>query len=105
MDSNDLLHTVGFIGQKQVECVYIDNGSRVNVIYEHCLRRLPLEWKKHLQPPRQGPLVGFTGHGIWPEGTIMLPFILVCHDGAEQIMRVLEFWVVDCLAEHNILLG
>ncbi|CAI9287407.1 unnamed protein product [Lactuca saligna] len=87
-DPNDPLHIKGFIGQKRVKCVYINNGRWVNIIYEQCVQRLPIEWKKYIQPPHQGLLVGFTGHGIWPEGTIMLLFILVSHDRAEQITRV-----------------
>ncbi|KAL7589191.1 hypothetical protein Lser_V15G38099 [Lactuca serriola] len=37
-DTNDPLHITSFISQNRVEQVYIDTGSRVNVIYEHCLR-------------------------------------------------------------------
>nr|KAJ0195581.1 hypothetical protein LSAT_V11C700343870 [Lactuca sativa] len=50
-DLNDPFHITDFSSQNRVEQVYIDTGSRVNVIYEHCLRQLPIEWKKHLQLP------------------------------------------------------
>nr|KAJ0224493.1 hypothetical protein LSAT_V11C100030900 [Lactuca sativa] len=84
---NDPFHIIGFISQNHVKHVDIDNGTIM----------------LHLQ--QQGPLVGFTGHGIWPTGTIMLPFTLVSHDGTKQVTRVLEFLVFDYVAEHNILLG
>lgn len=54
--------------------------------------------------PRQGPLVGFTGHGIWLIGIVMLLFTLIRHDGTKQITRSLEFSVVDHPTDHNILL-
>lgn len=56
-DPNDPLHVTGFVGQHRVEQVYIDNVNSVNVIYKHCLRQLPIDWKEHVQPPRQGLLV------------------------------------------------
>lgn len=104
-DPNEPLHITSFVSQHHVEQVYIDNGSRVNVIYEHCLRQLPIDWRKHLQPPCQGPLVEFTGHNIWPTGIVRLPFTLFSHDREKEITTGLEFSVVDRPTEHNILLG
>nr|KAJ0209555.1 hypothetical protein LSAT_V11C400157750 [Lactuca sativa] len=104
-DPNYPLHITVFVSQLRVEQVYIDNGSRVNVIYQHYLRQLPIKWKEYLQPPSQGPLVGFTSHHIWPTGTVRLPFTLTSHDEAKEITRALEFSVVDRPTEHNILLA
>lgn len=34
----------------------------------------------------------------------MIPFTLLNHDGTKQVTMVLEFWVLGCHAQHNILL-
>ncbi|KAL7611781.1 uncharacterized protein LOC111900908 [Lactuca sativa] len=104
-DPNDPLHITSFVSRHRIEQLYIDYGSRVNVIYKHCLSQLPIEWIEYLQPLCQGLLVGFTSHHIWQTGTVRLLFALVRHDREKEITRVLDFSVVNCPAEHNILLG
>nr|KAJ0198857.1 hypothetical protein LSAT_V11C600334800 [Lactuca sativa] len=47
-DPNDPLYIIGFISQKHVKHV-------VNVIYEHCLWWLPIEWKKVPPTTTVGP--------------------------------------------------
>nr|KAJ0221339.1 hypothetical protein LSAT_V11C200101010 [Lactuca sativa] len=44
-DPNDPLHITDFVSQHRVKQVYIDNGSKVNMIHEHCLHQQPIEWK------------------------------------------------------------
>lgn len=64
--------------------VYIDNGSSTDILYEHCIRKLPESWKKELKPVAGGPLVDFTGHSLWPLGTLHLTLMLASHDGRER---------------------
>nr|KAJ0200462.1 hypothetical protein LSAT_V11C600313880 [Lactuca sativa] len=82
-DPDDPLHIAGFVSRHHVEQVYIDNRSRVNVITSTALANCPSNGKR----------------------TVRLPFILVSHDEEKEITRVLDFSVVNCPAEHNILLG
>lgn len=94
-DPNDTLHITGFVSQHSVEQVYIDNRTRVNMIYNYCLRQLQIKWKEYVQPPHRGPLVGITVHHVWLMGIVRLPFTLTSHDRAKEITRVLELSLVD----------
>lgn len=46
----------------------------------------------------------FTGHQLWPVGTINLPLTLVSHDRKERITRVIEFLVVNHPSDTYMLL-
>lgn len=69
----DPLFITACIRQKQIHRVYIDNCSSTNIIYKHYFRQLLNSWKEGLKPPTSGPLIGFTGHSLWPLGTKHLP--------------------------------
>ena len=41
----ELLIITGAVGKTKVHRIYVDGGSSVNMIYEHCMRKLPEEVK------------------------------------------------------------
>ncbi|KAI3709304.1 hypothetical protein L2E82_39064 [Cichorium intybus] len=82
--------------------VHIDSGSAADIMFEHCFRQLPREWRTDLRPPA-GNLTGFTGHNIIPTGMIYLPITI--DDGQRKKTVTLEFTVVRAPSEHNIILG
>nr|GEV07942.1 reverse transcriptase domain-containing protein [Tanacetum cinerariifolium] len=45
--------------------MYVDGGSAIKIMYEHCFNRLRLEIKKQLVPSTTH-LIGFSGEIIWP---------------------------------------
>ncbi|KAI3707756.1 hypothetical protein L2E82_36551 [Cichorium intybus] len=82
--------------------VHIDSGSAADIMFEHCFRQLPREWRADLRPPA-GNLTGFIGHSIIPTGMIYLPITI--DDGQRKKTVTLEFTVVRAPSEHNIILG
>ncbi|XP_023732695.1 uncharacterized protein LOC111880502 [Lactuca sativa] len=84
--------------------VYVDTGSSVDIIYEHCFRLLPDRCKEYLQPTT-GRLVGFTGHSLWPLGTIHLPLTITSHDKQQKKTALIDFVVIRHAAEQDIILG
>ncbi|KAI3523814.1 hypothetical protein L1887_02239 [Cichorium endivia] len=82
--------------------VHIDSGSAADIMFEHCFRQLPREWRADLCPPA-GNLTGFTGNSIIPTGMIYLPITI--DDGQRKKTVTLEFTVVRAPSEHNIILG
>ncbi|KAI3739904.1 hypothetical protein L2E82_30316 [Cichorium intybus] len=82
--------------------VHIDSGSAADIMFEHCFRQLPREWRADLRPPA-GNLTGFTGHIIIPTGMIYLPITI--EDDKRKKTATLKFTVVRAPSEHNVILG
>lgn len=99
----DPLLITAYIYQKRIHPVLIDNGSSTNIIYEHCSHQSPAPWKEGLKPLTMGPLIGFTGHQLWQLGTINLPLTLVSLDGKQKPTSVIEFSVVCCRDDDDML--
>ncbi|KAI3739892.1 hypothetical protein L2E82_30304 [Cichorium intybus] len=100
---NPLILT-GHFQNIKIHRVYVDGGSAADIIHEHCFNLLPQVIKEELKPAR-GRLVGFTGHSIWPIGTISLPFTLKSFDGKLHKTSLIDFVVVRAPSEHNMILG
>ncbi|GKD85799.1 hypothetical protein Tco_1356953 [Tanacetum coccineum] len=59
------------IGGHCIHCMYVDGGSALEILYEHCFNRLRPKIKNQLVPATT-PLIGFSGEIIWPIGKIQL---------------------------------
>lgn len=101
----DLLVITTYIRQTQIHRVLIDNGSSIDILYEHWFRERPTTFKQGLKQSTRGPLVGFTCHQLRPMGPINLPLTLLSHDEKEIVTRVIEFSVVSLPADTDMLLG
>ncbi|GJT86970.1 hypothetical protein Tco_1068687 [Tanacetum coccineum] len=51
--------------------IYVDGGSTLEILYEHCFNRLRPKVKSQMVPAT-APLIGFSGEIIWPIGQISL---------------------------------
>ncbi|GJZ63890.1 reverse transcriptase domain-containing protein [Tanacetum coccineum] len=88
----------GFLVQR----IYVDRGSSLEVMYEHCFRNLRAETKENLKESRT-PLVGFSGEVSYPIGTINLNVTM----GEPERLRTIpiEFVVVKSHSPYNVILG
>ncbi|KAL4580286.1 hypothetical protein LXL04_016473 [Taraxacum kok-saghyz] len=85
----------GAIGRTKVHRMYVDGGSFVNIIYEHCLAKLPTEVKGIVKPVSiHTTVIGFAGHPVRPECKINL--LLMLEDYAENRKKTVlaEFIII-----------
>ncbi|XP_073018829.1 uncharacterized protein [Primulina eburnea] len=68
---NDALVVTATIADYDVEVIFIDNGSSVNILFKSTLDQMKVEGFEF--DPISTPLYGFTGHDIVPLGLITLP--------------------------------
>ncbi|GKC34943.1 hypothetical protein Tco_1047327 [Tanacetum coccineum] len=59
------------MGRHCVHRMYMDGGSSLEILYEHCFNRFRPEIRNEMIPATT-PLVGFSGEIIWPLGQISL---------------------------------
>ncbi|GKA72854.1 reverse transcriptase domain-containing protein [Tanacetum coccineum] len=59
------------IGGHAVHRMYVDGGSSMEILYEHCFNRLRPEIKSQMVPATTS-LTGFSGETIWPLGQLRL---------------------------------
>ncbi|GJW75234.1 reverse transcriptase domain-containing protein [Tanacetum coccineum] len=85
-----------------VRRVYVDEGSSVEVMFEHCFENLPAKVRAGLRETRTD-LVGFAGEVAKPLGKIDLE---VCfgNEGLSRRMSI-KFLVVRAPSPYNIILG
>ena len=96
----------GSVGRTKIHRIYVDGGSSVNIIYEHCLLKLPTEVKGFVRPtPSSLTVIGFAGEPVRPEGRISLPFTL--EDYAEDRRKTIlaDFVIIRAESPYNMLLG
>lgn len=90
---NNPLIIQGSIRNTIIHRVNVDIGSSSDIIYEYCFRLLLDRWKEGLKPATR-QLTGFTGHSLWPQGTIHLPFTLTSHDKTRRKTTLIDFVVI-----------
>ncbi|GJV02423.1 reverse transcriptase domain-containing protein [Tanacetum coccineum] len=85
-----------------VRRVYVDEGSSVEVMFEHCFENLPAKVRAGLRETKTD-LVGFAGEVAKPLGKIDLE---VCfgNEGLSRKMSI-KFLVVRAPSPYNIILG
>ncbi|XP_071719098.1 uncharacterized protein [Rutidosis leptorrhynchoides] len=90
------------IGSCHVSRIYIDTGSDVDVIYEHCFLQLPQDVKYKVKPPLH-PVAGITGKTTWPLGRVSIDVTL----GDDHRSRTIQlaFVVVRSQSKYNVILG
>ena len=92
------------VGKSLVHRIYVDNGSSANIIYSHCLSKMPPEIQEFTRLPTSS-VVGFAGQAVWPEGKISLPFTLVDYTGCRRKTVLADFIVIRATSQYNMLLG
>nr|GEV07381.1 reverse transcriptase domain-containing protein [Tanacetum cinerariifolium] len=85
-----------------VHRIYVDGGSSMEVLYEHCFNRLWPEFKSQMVSTTMS-LTGFSGETIWPLGQLRL---LVTIGDAEHYTRAwMNFMIVRSPSPYNGIIG
>ncbi|GJZ71143.1 reverse transcriptase domain-containing protein [Tanacetum coccineum] len=90
------------IGGHAVHRMYVDGGSSMEILYEHCFNRLQPEIKSQMVPATTS-LTGFSGETIWPLGQLRL---LVTIGDAEHFTKAwMNFMIVRSPSAYNDIIG
>ncbi|GJW45949.1 reverse transcriptase domain-containing protein [Tanacetum coccineum] len=90
------------IGGHAVHRMYVDRGSSMEVLYEHCFNRLRPEIKSQMVPATTS-LTGFSGETISPLRQLRL---LVTIGDAEHYTKAwMNFIIVRSLSPYNNIIG
>nr|GEX24553.1 reverse transcriptase domain-containing protein [Tanacetum cinerariifolium] len=87
------------MGGHMIHRMYIDGGSSMEILYEHCFNRLRPEIKSQIVPATTS-LTGFSGETIWPLGQLRLPVII--GETAHSTKAWMNFMVVKSLSPYNV---
>ncbi|CAA0823048.1 Unknown protein, partial [Striga hermonthica] len=97
---NDALIITTQVSGYEVQMVFIDTGSSVNVIFYDCLKRMDLDIEL---TPLHTSLFGFNGSEVAPLGETTL--VVVLGEGDLRKVKMIRFVVVDVEAVYNVILG
>ncbi|GJV55841.1 reverse transcriptase domain-containing protein [Tanacetum coccineum] len=90
------------MGGHCVHRMYVDGGSSLEILYEHCFNKFRPEVKNQMIPAAT-PLVGFSGEIIWPLGKISL-FVKI-GDEEHSTSAWMNFMVVRSPSPFNGIIG
>ncbi|GJW03196.1 reverse transcriptase domain-containing protein [Tanacetum coccineum] len=85
-----------------VHHMYVDGGSSLEILYEHCFNRFRPEVKNQMVPAAT-PLIGFSGEIIWPLGQISL--LVKIGDEEHSTSAWMDFMVVRSPSPYNGIIG
>nr|GEY42691.1 reverse transcriptase domain-containing protein [Tanacetum cinerariifolium] len=78
--------------------MYVDGGSSMEILYEHCFNRLRPEVKNQMVPATTS-LTSFSGETIWPLG--QLRFLVTIGDVDHSTRAWMNFMIVRSLSPYN----
>nr|GEU71344.1 reverse transcriptase domain-containing protein [Tanacetum cinerariifolium] len=90
------------IGGHVIHRMYIDGGSSMEILYEHCFNRLRPEIKSQMVPATTS-LTGFSGETTWPLGQLRL--LVTIGDATHSTKAWMNFMVVKLLSPYNGIIG
>nr|GEX07932.1 reverse transcriptase domain-containing protein [Tanacetum cinerariifolium] len=82
--------------------MYVDGGSSMEILYEHCFNRLRPEIKSQMVPATTS-LTGFSGETIWPLGQLRL--LATIGDVDHSTRAYMNFMIVRSLSPYNGIIG
>ncbi|GJT83765.1 hypothetical protein Tco_1058107 [Tanacetum coccineum] len=82
--------------------MYVDGGSLMEVLYEHCFNRLRAEIKSQMVLATTS-LIGFSGETIWPLGQLRL--LVTIGDAEHSTKAWMNFMIVRSLSPYNGIIG
>nr|GEV99438.1 reverse transcriptase domain-containing protein [Tanacetum cinerariifolium] len=86
------------MGEHMIHRMYMDGGSSMEILYEHCFNRLRPEIKSQMVPATTS-LTGFSGETIWPLGQLRL--LVVIGDATHSTRAWMNFMIVKSLSPYN----
>nr|GFA80152.1 reverse transcriptase domain-containing protein [Tanacetum cinerariifolium] len=90
------------MGGHTIHRMYIDGGSSMEILYEHCFNRLRLEIKSQMVPATTS-LMGFSGETTWPLGQLRL--LVTIGDITHSTKAWMNFMIVKSLSPYNGIIG
>nr|GEU93298.1 reverse transcriptase domain-containing protein [Tanacetum cinerariifolium] len=90
------------MGGHMIHRMYIDGGSSMEILYEHCFNRLQPEIKSQMVPATTS-LTGFSGKTIWPLGQLRL--LVTIGDATHFTKAWMNFMVVKSMSPYNGIIG
>nr|GEU95398.1 reverse transcriptase domain-containing protein [Tanacetum cinerariifolium] len=90
------------MGGHMIHRMYIDGGSSMEILYEHCFNRLRPEIKNQMVPTTTS-LTGFSGETIWPLGQLKL--LVTIGDATHSTKACMNFMVGKSMSPYNGIIG
>nr|GEU58639.1 hypothetical protein [Tanacetum cinerariifolium] len=90
------------IGGHMIHRMYVNGGSSMEILYEHCINRLRPETKSQIIPATTS-LTGFSGETIWPLGQLRL--LVIIGDANHSTRAWMNFMIVRSLSPYNGIIG
>nr|GEV97194.1 reverse transcriptase domain-containing protein [Tanacetum cinerariifolium] len=90
------------MGGHIIHRMYIDGSSSMEILYEHCFKRLRPEIKSQMFPATTS-LTGFSGETIWPLGQLRL--LVTIGDATHSTRAWMNFMVVKSMSSYNGIIG
>nr|GEW30927.1 reverse transcriptase domain-containing protein [Tanacetum cinerariifolium] len=87
------------MGGHVIHRMYIDGGSSMEILCEHCFNRIRPEIKGQMVPATTS-LTGFSGETIWPIGQLKL--IVTIGDATHSTKAWMDFMVVKSMSPYNV---
>nr|GEW09282.1 reverse transcriptase domain-containing protein [Tanacetum cinerariifolium] len=90
------------MGGHAIHRMYIDGGSSMEILYEHCFNRLRPEIKSQMVPATTS-LTGFSGETIWTLGQLRL--LVTIGDATHSTKAWMNFMMVKSMSPYNGIIG
>nr|GEY72767.1 hypothetical protein [Tanacetum cinerariifolium] len=90
------------MGGHMIHRMYVNGGSSMEILYEHCFNRLRPEIKSQMVPATT-LLTGFSSETIWPLGQLRL--LVIIGDTNHSIRAWMNFMIVKSLSPYNGIIG
>nr|GEW60629.1 reverse transcriptase domain-containing protein [Tanacetum cinerariifolium] len=90
------------ISGHMIHRMYVDGGSSMKILYEHCFNRLRPEVKNQMVPATTS-LTGFSGETIWPMGQLRL--LVKIGDEDHSTRAWMNFMIIRLLSPYNGIIG
>nr|GEW56952.1 reverse transcriptase domain-containing protein [Tanacetum cinerariifolium] len=86
------------MGGHMIHRMYVDGGSSIEILYEHCFNRLRPEIKNQMISATTS-LTGFSGETIWPLGQLRI--LVTIGDADHSTKAWMNFMIVRLLSLYN----
>nr|GEV39818.1 reverse transcriptase domain-containing protein [Tanacetum cinerariifolium] len=90
------------MGGHMIHRMYVDDGSSIEILYEHCFNRPWPKIKSHMVPATTS-LTDFSGETIWPLGQLRL--LVIIGDANNSTRALMNFMIVRSLSPYNGIIG
>nr|GEY13836.1 reverse transcriptase domain-containing protein [Tanacetum cinerariifolium] len=90
------------MGGHMIHRMYIDGGSSMEILYEHCFNRHRPEINSQMVPATTS-LTGFSSETIWPLGKLRL--LVIIGDATHSTRAWMNFMIVKSLSPYNGIIG